>query len=745
MITKAKCRVPVLLILAFLAAGCNEAGRGRSGAAAGKFRKTFSNPGGMWMPEDMAEQVNILTALGVENPHSLSKLDSYPLGAVVWLGGGSASFVSAEGLIITNHHCITSTLQFNSTPENNLLEKGFLAHSRAEELPAETGKRVWITQEFIDVTPRITEGLERIEDPVLRYTEIENRIKAIIAENENERAGMRCSVEKIFEGRRYSLVRKLELRDIRLVYAPADSIGCYGGDIDNWHWPRHAGEFSFLRAYVGPDGRPAEYSPDNIPYRPRQYLRIAQAPLSENDVVMVVGYPGKTRRWNTAGQIQFTCTQEYPVEIEILHEVADVYKKLAAEDKALAIKTTPSIKGVMNSLQLLELILDNVRDGNLIAQKVSEQKQFVDWINSDARRKERWGGILEKIDTADVDYQRRFYRNYLVDCMVQHIKLINSAHMIVRMAEERPKPNMERDPDYQQRNWDRLIQRQRRMQKSYDPRIDKALICFYLGKVMQSGGDDGHVILEQFFPGKEVLADRLEENVSDFFGDRLKMEDPNCREELFRNATLEELRSNTDPMIQLALRLRPLTREMEDRDKVYEGTMAMLMPDYVDAIKAWRNNPLAPDANGTLRVTYGTVRGYRPNSDAPPYIPFTTLAEQVAKNQGHEPFDLPQKLLDAADSGAKDDFCFCKGIGDVPVNFLSDVDITGGNSGSPTLNSRGQLVGLLFDGNSKSVASNLLFMPDITRAIHVDIRYVVWIMKYVDHADNLLCEMGVEK
>lgn len=709
---------------------------------AGCSHRSFQNPGGMWMPQQLNEQLDTLDALGVEHPETLTNPLAPPLDAVVWLGGCSASFVSADGLIITNHHCANAALQCNSSPECNLIENGFVAHTRAEELPGEVGKKAWVTRQIKDVTTRVTEGLDQISDPLARYTELENRIKSIIAENEDPLNGIRCSVKSYFEGERFFLISQLELRDIRLVYAPCNGIGWYGGDIDNWHWPRHTGDFTFFRAYVGPDGKPAEYAKENVPYHPASYLKITKTPLEEGDFVMVAGYPGRTQRWKTADQDRFAFESQNPHRIEILSEVAKVYEGLAEEDEALKIKTMPSYKGVMNYLQLLELLQQNVKNNHLIEQKQQQQDKLIAWINAKQMRQEKWGHVLDKIAEIDGTYQQQDYRNYLVGCLSRYVHMVSSAHTIVRMAEERPKPDTERDPEFQQRNWDRIVQGQERMQSSYDPRIDKAVLAFYLEKINELPEDQRQTILEPIAETDLFQTGEIDDFVNSLFTSSLTLDNPDRRIDLLENASLADLKNSPDPMIQLALRLRPLTKQIEDNEKIYDGEMILLRPQYVKAVKAFENKPIAPDANGTLRVTFGTVKGYRPRPDAPMYKPFTKLSQIPAKNTGKPPFDAPQALLDAA-RHPKKDFRYDTTLKDVPVDFLSDVDITGGNSGSATLNNRGELVGLIFDGNSESLSSDWLYQPAITRGIHVDIRYVLWVMKYVDHADNLLEELGI--
>ena len=398
----------------------------------------------------------------------------------------------------------------------------------------------------------------------------------------------------------------------------------------------------------------------------------------------------------------------------------------------------------MNYLQLLEFTQDNIRQYNLITRKNTQQAKLVNWVQADAKRLQKWGQVLNNIAVINATYQKTAYRDHLIDCVTRYVRLVDAAGTIVRMAEERPKPDSERDPEFQRRNWDRMIQSQQRMQKSYNPAIDKAVLTFYLNKINNLSTQENEPIKAALNADALESAEDIKSFVSGLFTNALTIDDPDVRVELFKNASLEQLQNNEDPFIQLSLKLHPLAKKLEDKGDIYEGRMALLLPEYVQARKAFYDRPLAPDANGTLRVTYGTVRGYRPTPDAAMYKSFTTLAELIQKDTGIEPFNSPQALLDAAANRPYEPPFWSERIDDVPVNFLSDLDITGGNSGSATLNRKGQIVGLVFDGNSESLASNLLFMPDVTRAIHVDIRYVLWVMKYVDQAENLLEELGVE-
>ncbi|MCF7955905.1 MAG: S46 family peptidase [Phycisphaerae bacterium] len=724
-----------ILLFCTLIAGCHDNSQ--------QARMEFENPGGMWMPQQINDQLDMLRSLGVNNPKSLTNPLVHPLGAIVGMGC-SASFVSDNGLIVTNHHCVYRSLQTHSSPECNIYENGFLARNISEELPAETGKKVSVTKEIIDVTSIVRKNIAKIKDPLSRYKAIEDRIKALIAEHEAPSKGIRCSVKEFFEGQSYYLIKKLELKDIRLVYAPPLAIGCYGGDIDNWNWPRHTGDVAFYRAYVAPDGSVAEYSPDNVPYKPMHYLRIATEPLKENDFVMVAGYPGRTQRWWTAEQVEFAYWENNPNRIKILTEKEAIFKKLAKQSDELGIKVTPSIKGVLNSLKYLQSLQENFKSYGLLNKKVTQQQKLVAWVNEDMSRKTKWGDVLDEIAALQHQRQRTAYSNSLITGLRRSVTVINSAHTIVCMARQRPKPDNERDPSYQQRNWIRSIQSLQQAQTSYDPKIDKAILSYYLQKIAELPSDQGTPILNLF---SEKLANdttKIDSFVNSLFNEKLTVNNTNIRVELFKNADTKQLRQSTDPAIQLALRIRPLTKSLEDENKIHQGKMALLKPKYMQAMQAFYATPIAPDANGSLRVTYGTVKGYRPTPNAKKYRPFTTLSGVLRKNTGIKPFNAPKELVEAAKTTGPDSPFYYDQLGDIPVNFLSDVDTTGGNSGSATLNRKGELVGLLFDGNSESLASDMIFMPKITRSIHADIRYILWFMKNVDHADNLLNEMNVK-
>lgn len=701
----------------------------------------FENPGGMWMPEQLSKHEEVLKKLGLAiDPAALTDPMKHPLGAVVWLGGCSASFVSDDGLIITNHHCATGALQFNSKPDQNLLEDGYLAKTRADEKSNGPGARVYVTQAFKDVTQTMRAGLDAEKDDLARYELVEQREKDLVAGCEKDRPHLRCSVVSYFGGEQFRLIEQLEIRDVRLVYAPAEGIGNFGGEIDNWRWPRHTGDYSFFRAYVGKDGKPADYAEDNVPYKPAHRLRIASEPLEKGDMVFVAGYPGRTTRIRTADEVAEAVDWYYPRRLKMAEDYIALLDKLGKEDEELAIKGRSLLRGLSNLLTNTKGMLDGLQKGGLKAQKEQDEQALRQWIAQNPSHAAGAEAIANLAAHYDKYRARRDADAAMGEIMFMST-LFGAADQIVHMAEERPKPDEERHPSFQQRNHKRFEQAQIQAQQSYDRRLDKAKLALALERAGQLPAADRPAIVGLILGDKEPTPANIEAALTPMY-EATKLEKAERRVELLQKATTDALKKDKDPFIQLALKLRPLAQASEDRIDAYEGAAMMDRPAFAAALRASRGGILAPDANSTLRITYGTVRGYRPEPLAEEHEPFTKLSGMVKKNTGKVPFDAPAELIAKAKSGPYQPYVH-PALGEVPVDFLADLDITGGNSGSPTMNAKGELVGLAFDGNYEAMASDWVFIPEITRSIHVDIHYVLWIMDYVDGADHLLREMGV--
>jgi hypothetical protein len=703
-------------------------------------------PGGMWTPKQIAEfHADTLREMGLEiDPAVFADPLKFPLNAIVHLGGCSASFISPDGLIITNYHCVNSYLQYNSTEESNLLHTGFMAHSIEEEISAGPTARVYVTTDVTDVTNRVLDGITEIEDDLERYKVIEARRKALTKEYEEAHPDSRCDVVSFYGGGAFYIITRLEIKDVRLVYAPHRGIGEFGGDIDNWMWPRHTGDFSLLRAYVSPDGKSVPYAKNNVPYQPKAYLRIAREGFRTGDLAFVVGYPGSTERLTTAMETQFDVDWYMPRSIELYQKYIDVLHETAGDDPDLNIKAARLFAGLENTKKNYLGVLEGVRKKNIVEEKLETEKRLQQWIQSSSTREEKYGDVIDRINTlleeAYEDREQKLITNLLGSGYFNPI--LNAALTIVRMAEERPKPDLDRDPDYQERNWQRLEQAQIQRQQTYSRVLSEAIMFLTLreGLALEKVPE----IISAMFGNKRVSETEVRATIKALY-DGTKLEDAKTRVNLLKNATTEELKKSDDSMIRFALELSPLLEEIKERGKRLDGAMVLLRPVYYELLDEYLQGNLAPDANSTIRISFGTVRGFKPDINSEEYYPFTKVMEMVGKwdkNKGEQPFDAPEKIIDAAKAGRFGSYAPAY-IGQVPVNLLTDLDITGGNSGSATLNSKAEFAGIAFDGNIEGVASDLVFLPEVTRAIHVDVRYILWILDAVEHADHLLKEMGV--
>jgi hypothetical protein len=709
------------------------------------FRQQYSNPGGMWMPSQMTlpGHVEAFQKMGVKlDAKLLSDPLAAPLAAVVSLGGCSASFVSPQGLVVTNHHCVQGALQINSTPQENLVENGFLAKTMADERSAGPAQRVLVAQAFKDVTKEMRDGLDKIADPSARKEESEKRLKQQIAACEKDRPGIRCQVSSFFRGGQYMLIENLEIRDVRLVYAPARSVGVYGGEIDNWAWPRHTGDFSFYRAYVGKDGKPADYSKDNVPYQPKHHLKVSAQGVRAGDFVMVTGYPGRTSRTETALETRHDVEWFYPYLIAYLKErykIAEDHLKAGGET---AIKAGVLKQGVQNGIENREGMLKGLTSGDLLQRKIELDKKVKAWAAQPGREAHKQA--IEKLEKLLTEEMRTAHADFDRGVAISGSRLLGTALQVTRWAEERPKKDADRKPGFQDRDLPRALAGQKQFGRQYDRTLDRA--SFRLGLVRALKQPEAQrpwlPLLLDAKKGAKIDEALIDKTLEAWYGAQ-QLEDEKVRLELLEKGTLAKLKASKDPFVRAAQRIWPMYKAEEKKEDARAGELLLVMPYYADAMREVLGGLLAPDANSTLRITYGTVKSFKPASKEPVDWPFTTGAQIIAKDTGKEPFDAPKKVLDAIKAKQYGPYADPALAGELPVCFLSDLDITGGNSGSATLNDKGELVGLAFDGTLEGVASDVVFNGATTRVIHVDARYMLWMMDALDGADHLVKEMGV--
>ena len=694
---------------------------------------------GMWVPQQLPQIAGPLAKAGLKlAPEQLADLTGDPMGAVVALGGCTASFVSPNGLVATNHHCAYGAIQLNSTPENNLIRNGFNAPTTADELSAGPNARVFVLDSITDVTGQARAAIAAAGDDALGRTRaLEALEKQLIAACEAD-AGFRCRLYSFSGGNSYRLFRNMEVRDVRLAYAPPGSVGKFGGDVDNWMWPRHTGDFAFYRAYVGKDGKPAAYSPDNVPFKPRHWLKFADQPLGEGDFVMVAGYPGSTNRYALAAEFDNAAQWSYPAIAGHFNNQIALVEAAGKLDPQVQVRYASSMAGWNNTAKNYQGQLTGFKRIDAAGQKRAEEAAVLAWLKGQGARGQAaldaHARLLALLEQSQATRERD-----LALGMFNNTAMLGTASQLYRLAIERAKPDAERESGYQQRDLPAIEGGLRQLERRYVASMDRQLQAYWLDQYLKLPAAQRVAAIDAWLGGNDEAAvkralDRLAGTALGSTDERLK----------WLSADRAAFEASTDPAIQYAVAVMPTLLKLEQERKTRAGENLAARPVYLQAVADYKNSQgefVYPDANLSLRITFGNVTGYVPR-DGVKYTPFTTLEGVVAKETGADPFDSPQALLDAVAAGRHGGLADAR-LGSVPVNFLSDLDITGGNSGSPVLDAHGKLVGLAFDGNWESVASNWVFDPAMTRMISVDQRYMRWIMQEVFPAPQLLREIGV--
>lgn len=697
---------------------------------------------GMWQPGQLPELEQSLVDAGLKvDPERLTDLTKYPLNAVVGLGFCTASFVSPMGLVVTNHHCAYSAIQYNSSAEKNLLDDGFLAAKLGEELPADPTQRIYVTTEIRDVSEQIRAGLDELDGGNAIYEQVDVRSKALVAECE-QGGGVRCDVYVIHGGMQFNLVRQMEIRDVRLVYAPAQAIGKFGGDVDNWIWPRHTGDFAYLRAYVGPDGKPADHSSANVPYRPDSYLKVSKDGVQPGDYVMVAGYPGRTNRYRLGTEVADAIDWVYPSYMQLFKQQLELIASSSARRPDAALKYAATVASLNNGVKNFQGNLDGFAKLDVVAEKRRLESAMEAWLqaNPDAAP-----GYVEQRQQLDqvLAQQRAQRERTLLWGRLWRSGLFSAAGDLYRLSLEQAKPDAQREYGYQQRDEVRIEGRLKRLDRRYDARVDRALVADLLRQYLALDASQRVAELDAWLGRGEGVEVDLEAQLDGLYG-ATKLGDSEQRLRWF-GAKSNQIRGADDSALQMAVALMPAVLRLESESERVKGLEYRLRPAFMRGLIAYKRSlgePVYPDANNSLRVSYGTVEGYSPR-DAVNHAPQTRLQGIVEKHTGVDPFDATERQLTAISERRFGSYVDPE-LGSVPVNFLASLDITGGNSGSPALNAKAELVGLAFDGNYESMSSGWLFNQRLTRTILVDVRYMLWVMDAVDGAHRLLKEMRIK-
>lgn len=688
---------------------------------------------GMWMPSQLPQLRAQLMAAGFRgDPAALADLTRAPLAAVVSLGGCTASFVSEQGLIVTNHHCAMGAIQLNSTPERNLIRDGFNAAALDDEVSAGPAARVYVTVAFDRITDHILEGA-RGKTGRAYFDAVDAAKKAAVAACEQD-AGHRCSVTDMYYGSEFYLIKQLELKDIRLVNAPPVSIGNYGDEIDNFVWPRHVGDYSFYRAYVGKDGKPAAFSQDNVPYQPPAWLTVSTAPVRQGDFAMVAGYPGTTYRHRTASEFANQIDWLLPSRVSMYDGLIRTIEQATSGNAGKVVLYASTVASYKNTLKRAQGELEGLRRSDANRARAADEAAMLAWLSGQAEAKAMLADIRAlqmQLDAAEAGRERDFVLPFL------RPGLLGAAVQLQRLALERGKPDAQRESGYQQRDEAMIEGGLKQLQRRYDPEVEKAVLRFALARYFALPVAQRVPEFDSVF-GKD-MAEASARLDALYAGTKLG-------DEAARLAALHldsvQLAASTDPLLRAAATLQPALLRLEDAAKQRAGELLRLRPAYMQALIAYRQSQgraVYPDANSTLRVSFGRVSTLSPR-DGVNYRALTTVAGIVEKNTGVVPFDAPKPLLEAI---ARGDFGSTADpeLKTQTVDFLTNLDTTGGNSGSPVLDAQGRLIGLNFDSNWEAVSASWMYDPRYKRAIHVDMRYLRWLLAKVYPAPRLLQEM----
>ena len=698
---------------------------------------------GMWQPHQLQGMTQQLKQAGLElDPAQMNNLSQFPMNAIISLGGCTASFVSPQGLVVTNHHCAYGSIQYNSTEDNNLIANGFVAKTKAQELQAAPGSRIYVTESLTDVTDKVRGAVSVALTGEDYYKAIEANEKRLVEQCESSE-DYRCEVYSFHGGASYFLIKQLAIRDVRLVYAPPASIGKFGGDTDNWMWPRHTGDWAFYRAYVSKDGNPADYSEDNVPFEPDAFLKVNATGVDDGDYVMVLGYPGRTNRYRTPLEVENQFNWVYPTAKRYREEYIDTIKAVAPKGSDARIKYESTLAGLANYAKNYGSMIESFHKSDFLARKQAFDSELRAWVNGDTSRQAKYGKSLAELDQLIQQGYVHQERDLLMDYMGR-TSMWSAAKDLYRLAHERTKPDAEREPGYQERDMNRFTQSMKRITRRYDPFVDQAVLVNFLEQYSALPSSERVASFDQFF-GLQYGFDKaaIEAKLARMHSET-SLDSETVRLD-WMTKSVEDFKQSKDPYIQFAISQYEFDMAQEAQEKTLKGDLLVARPGYMDAVIAFKTSkgePVYADANSSLRVTYGHVKGYSPQ-DGLFATPFTTLEGMLAKYiPNDEEFDLPAPLMAAIEQGnygkyRKDS------INSIPVNYLSTLDITGGNSGSPTLNSKGEFVGLVFDGVYESIIGDWDYDPSLNRAIHVSSPYMLWVMENIDGAEGLIEEMTI--
>ena len=693
---------------------------------------------GMWLLP-LIEKLNMgtMTGLGLK----LSSEEIYSLNqpsikdAIVNFGGiCTGEIVSSEGLILTNHHCGYDRIQSHSTVEHDYLRDGFWAMTREEELP-NPGLSVMFLVRIEDVSDQVLANVKPEMSETERNTAI-NSAREAIQRRAAEGTNYRTQVQPFYGNNYFYLLVYETYSDVRLVGAPPSSIGKYGDETDNWEWPRHTGDFSVFRVYSGPDGKPAQYSKDNIPLKPKYWLPVSLKDLNIGDFAMILGYPGRTQRYATSYEVSEIMNIQNPNRIKIRGIKQEIWMADMVAGQKVDIQYASKYSRSSNGWKYSIGQNNQLKNLNVIAKKQQIENQFNTWTNADAGRKAEYSEALNMIRSSiegRAEFQNAY--QYLNECM-QGCELLGFTQFtrdLLFALQEADNQKISEAAGLIKENIGEIY-------KDYNPPTDqksmKAMLKLYREDVPSKFHPDFYTsMIDRKFKGN---IDKFADNMfaKSVFASETKLT------AFLEKPVLKTLEN--DPVVITYDSFIKVARTLAQERSKFDQDLARGQRLWIAALKKMTPEKTQyPDANSTMRLSYGTIQDYDPR-DAVTYKYFTTLQGAIDKYKpGDYEFDLPQRLIDLHNDREYGRYASSKGY--MPVCFLTSNDITGGNSGSPVMNGNGELIGLAFDGNWEAMSGDVAYEPALQRTICVDIRYVLWIMDVYAGAGHLVDEMTIRK
>ncbi len=687
---------------------------------------------GMWLLKELnRESIARMKELGFTFPINQLYDENKPSlkDAVVIFGGGCTGVaVSETGLIFTNHHCGYGAIQKLSAVEHDYLKDGFVAKNHADELYAD-GLAISFLRSMEDVTDRILPQVPSVLSEIQRENVIDSLANELVKQYEND-PFTSARVVPYYAGNKYYVVLYDVFRDVRLVVAPPSSIGKFGGDTDNWMWPRHTGDFSAFRVYADKNNKPAQHSASNVPYKPKYVVPVSLAGVEDGDYAMTIGYPGRTQRYLSSWGIRQTMESQNKPRIEVRGAKQDIWWDAMTQNDTIRIKYANKFAGSSNYWKNSMGMNEALTNLGVLAEK-EELEAFLEmWINNNAANKAKYGTTLNTLNEAYTQSNEMArYTTYFLETFNNGIELIRFANTILRF-----------DPDGTEEDKqafinDRLIESYKNYEPALDRKVLPVMMKLYAERVPEQYHPDIYQTIEEKFGGDyEKYADWLFANTNFISLEKLLS--------VLKTANTQDL--TQDPAMQLALSTADMGYELSGE----------MMPFYENILRAERefmaalmemdsSRPFYPDANFTQRLSYGSVKGYKPR-DAVWYDYYTTSQGIMEKEKPGDPeFNVQSYILD--EIRKKDFGPYADKDGTMRVNFLSNNDITGGNSGSPVFNGKAELVGLAFDGNWESLSGDILFEPEMQRTISVDIRYVLYTIDKLMNAPHIVNELKIAK